>query len=123
MKINIFGSTGIIGSKTLDIINNYFPSIKINLLVANNNYQSILNQIKKYKPNYVYLNNQKYNKKLFNQLKKFEFGVLPEALELTLSLGGTHGIIGNNILINFDFVIDNLQNKIFIKKELPNYKI
>ena len=60
---------------------------------------------------------------LFNQIKKFEFGVLPESLELSLSMGGTHGIIGNNILINFDFVIDNLQNNIFIKKELPNYKI
>lgn len=53
---------------------------------------------------------------LFNQLKKYEFGVLPQPLELSLSMGGTNGIIGNNILINFDLVIDNLQNKIFIKK-------
>ena len=53
---------------------------------------------------------------LFNQLKKYEFGVLPEPLELSLRMGGTNGIIGNNILINFDLVIDNLQNKIFIKK-------
>ena len=27
--INIFGSTGLIGQKTLNIINNYFPEIKI----------------------------------------------------------------------------------------------
>ena len=53
---------------------------------------------------------------LFNQLKKYEFGVLPEFLELSLTMGGTNGIIGNNILINFDLVIDNLQNQIFIKK-------
>jgi len=53
---------------------------------------------------------------LFNQLKKFDFGVLPKSLELSLSMGGTNGIIGNNILINFDLVIDNLQNQIFIKK-------
>jgi len=53
---------------------------------------------------------------LFNQLKKYEFGVLPKSLELSLSMGGTNGIIGNNILINFDLVIDNLQNQIFIKK-------
>ena len=53
---------------------------------------------------------------LFNQLKKYDFGVLPESLELSLSMGGTNGIIGNNILINFDLVIDNFQNQIFIKK-------
>ena len=34
MKINIFGSTGIIGSKTLAIIKNHFPEIKINLLFS-----------------------------------------------------------------------------------------
>ena len=50
------------------------------------------------------------------KLKKYEFGVLPEFLELSLTMGGTNGIIGNNILINFDLVIDNLQNQIFIKK-------
>ena len=53
---------------------------------------------------------------LFNQLKKCKFGVLPESLELSLGMGETHGIIGNNILINFDLVIDNLQNQILIKR-------
>ena len=45
MKINIFGSTGIIGSKTLDIISNYFPEIKINLLCANSNVKKFIKQI------------------------------------------------------------------------------
>tara|TARA_B100000945_G_C20402825_1_gene608307 strand:- start:997 stop:1674 length:678 start_codon:yes stop_codon:yes gene_type:complete len=53
---------------------------------------------------------------LFYQLKKHDFGVLPESLESSLSVGGTNGIIGNNILLNFDMVIDNIQNKIFVKK-------
>ena len=56
MKINIFGSTGIIGSKTLGIINIYFPDIKINLLCANSNVKKFINQIKTYSPKYVYLN-------------------------------------------------------------------
>ena len=57
MKINIFGSTGIIGSKTLDLINNYFPNIRVNLLCANNNINKLSLQINKYKPKYVYINN------------------------------------------------------------------
>ena len=56
MKINIFGSTGIIGSKTLEIINNYFPKIKVNLLCSNTNVRKLVKQIKIYSPKYVYLN-------------------------------------------------------------------
>ena len=56
MIINIFGSTGIIGSKTLDIISNYFPKIKINLLCSNSNVTKLIKQINLYSPKYVYLN-------------------------------------------------------------------
>ena len=56
MKINIFGSTGIIGCKTLDIISKYFPLIKINLLCANTNVRKLIRQIKTHSPKYVYLN-------------------------------------------------------------------
>ena len=66
MKINIFGSTGIIGSKTLDVINNYFPTIKINLLCANTNVKKLIQQIEIHSPKYVYLNDTKK----INLLKK-----------------------------------------------------
>ena len=56
MKINIFGSTGIIGSKTLEIISNYFPKIKINLLCSNTNVKKLIKQIEIHSPKYVYLN-------------------------------------------------------------------
>ena len=56
MNINIFGSTGNIGTKTLLIIKNNFPFIKINLLLANKNYKKLLIQIKYFKPKYVCLN-------------------------------------------------------------------
>ena len=56
MIINIFGSTGIIGSKTLDIISNYFPRIKINLLCSNSNVTKFIKQINLHSPKYVYLN-------------------------------------------------------------------
>ena len=48
--LNILGSTGFIGTKTLKIIKKYFPQIKINLIVANNNYKKLLEQAKIYKP-------------------------------------------------------------------------
>ena len=83
MKINIFGSTGIIGSKTLDIINNYFPKIKINLLCCNSNVRKFLRQIEIYCPKYVYINdvtkinflkkniNQNIKILNFNELKSY----------------------------------------------------
>ena len=70
MIINIFGSTGIIGSKTLNIINNYFPMIKVNLLCSNSNVKKLIRQINIYSPKYVYLNDSsklKYLKKNINQ--------------------------------------------------------
>ena len=57
--------------------------------------------------------------KLFNQIKKYDFGTLPESLETSLSMLGTNGIIGNNILMNFDLVLDNLKNQILIKNGHP----
>ena len=56
MKINIFGSTGIIGSKTLYIIKNNFPQIKINLLCSNKNVKKLIKQVNIFKPKYVYIN-------------------------------------------------------------------
>ena len=83
MKINIFGSTGIIGTKTLDIIYNYFPKIKINLLCCNSNVRKLLRQIEIYSPKYVYINdvtkinflkkniNQNIKILNFNELKSY----------------------------------------------------
>jgi len=54
--LNLYGSTGQIGSKALQIINRYFPSIKINLLVANTNYKKLLEQAISYKPKFISIN-------------------------------------------------------------------
>ena len=70
MKINIFGSTGIIGCKTLNLIENYFPGIKINLLVANRNIDLILKQISKFKPKYIYLEDEKKSHLIKKDSKK-----------------------------------------------------
>lgn len=72
MKINIFGSTGTIGIKSLDILYKYFPSIKINLLVSNKNISLLSKQVDKFKPKYIYINDEsKYMllRKLINNSK------------------------------------------------------
>ncbi len=55
MNINIYGSTGIIGTKTLELIDKNFPKLKINLLCAKSNFKLLKKQILKYKPKYAFL--------------------------------------------------------------------
>ena len=64
--MNIFGSTGYIGKKSLKIINQYFPDLKINLLCSNININILEKQIKIYKPKYVFL----FDEKKLKELKK-----------------------------------------------------
>ena len=66
MNINIYGSTGTIGKKTLNIIDKFFPNIKINLLCANSNDILLLKQIKKFNPKYVHI----FDKNKLSKLKK-----------------------------------------------------
>ena len=55
MNINIYGSTGVIGRKTLELIDKNFPNIKINLLCAKSNLKLLKKQIYKYNPKYAFL--------------------------------------------------------------------
>ena len=70
MKINIFGSTGNIGVKSLNLIKTYFPKIKINLLCAKDNNKLLEKQITVFKPNYVFLENEKKSYALKKKITK-----------------------------------------------------
>ena len=59
MIINIFGSTGTIGRKTLNLIDKNFTDLKINLLVVKSNVILLRKQIVKYKPKYVFIYDKK----------------------------------------------------------------
>ena len=121
MKINIFGSTGIIGSKTLDIINNYFPSIKVNLLCSNTNVRKLIKQIEIYSPKYVYLNdltkidflkkNIKYKINIlnFNELKSY---LINSKSDLTLL-----AISGYKSLDYLDPILINTKSLGLVSKE------
>ena len=67
-KLNILGSTGIIGKKALNIINKDFNNYSINFLMANNNYKLLSKQANQFKPKYIGLLNEKNYIKLKNNL-------------------------------------------------------
>ena len=74
MNINIFGSTGVIGKKSLKIIQKHFSNLNINLLCANKNINKLLEQIKIFKPKYVYLDD--YEKSILLRKHKFKKTVI-----------------------------------------------
>tara|TARA_B100001059_G_scaffold162605_1_gene162132 strand:- start:120 stop:1259 length:1140 start_codon:yes stop_codon:yes gene_type:complete len=121
MKINIFGSTGIIGSKTLDIINNHFPSIKINLLCSNSNVTKLLSQIKKHSPKYVYLNDaSKINllkKNLNNKIHLLNFDELKAYLTSSESDLTLLAISGYRSLNYLEPILINTKSLGLVSKE------
>lgn len=64
-KIAILGSTGSIGTQSLDLLESN-PDFQIDYLCADRNYKLLYSQILKYKPKYACINNANS----FNELKK-----------------------------------------------------
>ena len=62
-KITIFGSTGSIGISTLDIINDYPEKFEIVGLTADKNYEKLLEQVGRFNPKIVLINNNDSYKK------------------------------------------------------------
>ncbi len=54
-KISIFGSTGSIGTSTLNIIRNNLDLFEVSTLVAGNNIDKLIEQIEEFKPKHVYI--------------------------------------------------------------------
>lgn len=121
MKINIYGSTGIIGSKTLLLISKYFPNIKVNLLCANSNVKKFIKQIYIYKPKYVYLNN--INKKNYLISKIPSRTKLLNYEDLKIYLKNSHSdlsllsISGYKSLNYFDLILNNTNSIGLVSKE------
>ena len=121
MKINIFGSTGNIGSKTLKIISNHFPDLKVNLLCCNNNVKKLIRQIKIFKPKFVYVKNE--NK--FSFLKKninrnttiLNFHELISYLQTSKSDYSILAISGYKSLNYFEAILKNTSSLGLVSKE------
>ncbi|OUW95557.1 MAG: hypothetical protein CBD97_02810 [Pelagibacteraceae bacterium TMED237] len=120
MNINIFGSTGIIGKKTLKIIEK-LPNFKVNLLCAGSNYKLLTNQIKLYKPKYVYLNNLTKIKILKSNINKntkiLNYKELIDYLISTKSDYTILAISGYKSLYFLDAIIKNTNNLGLVSKE------
>ena len=69
-KIAILGSTGSIGSSTLDVIKRDKKNFNIILLSANNNYKKLIEQAKHFKVKNVLIKNHKFYSKVKNSLKR-----------------------------------------------------
>lgn len=61
-RVSIFGSTGSIGTSTLNIIRNNSNLFEISSLIAGNNINKLIEQIDEFKPRHVYIKNlENYN--------------------------------------------------------------
>ena len=70
IKISILGSTGSIGTTTLNIIKKKFSHFQVNILSANKNYPKIIKIIKEFKPKIFIINNYKIYKKIKKKYSK-----------------------------------------------------
>ena len=121
MIINIFGSTGEIGRKTLRLISKYYPKIKINLLCADKNTTIIINQIKNYKPKYVYLDSVQSSNELklknYKKTKILNFKELSSYLKKSKSDLTIFAVSGYKSLYYLDDIIYNTKNLGLVNKE------
>ena len=120
MKINIFGSTGVIGKKTLELIDKDFTNIKINLICAKSNYQLLKKQIYKYNPKYAFLYDidkfPKFNYKI-NKTKILNFNELINYLLESKSNLSVLAISGYKSLYFLESIIKNTDNLGLANKE------
>ena len=121
MNINIYGSTGIIGTKTLSIINKHFDNLKVNLLCANNNVDKLINQVHIFSPKYVYLNNKNninyLKKNINNQTQILKYDELISYLNSSKSEFSLLAISGYKSLNYFESILNNTSSLGLVNKE------
>ena len=109
-KIIILGSTGSIGSTTLNIINKKRNFFDIILLSAKNNYKEICNQISKYKPRYFIIANPIIFKKVKKKFKNSKTKIFENYTRVKVSqksdvaisaIPGTEGLLPTISIIKF----------------------
>ncbi len=120
MNINIYGSTGVIGRKTLDLIDANFPNLKINLLCAKSNFKLLKKQIIKYKPKYAFLYDLErlsYPNAKIGKTILLNFNELQDYLIVSKSDLSLLAISGYKSLYFLDYIIQNTDNLGIVSKE------
>lgn len=85
-KISIYGSTGSIGTTTLRVIDEYIEKYEIMTLVAGSNIELFRKQLKKYKPKYAYIKEEKNYITLKKEFPNINFYFDEKGLEEISSL-------------------------------------
>ena len=121
MYINIFGSTGIIGSKSIQMISNYFPQLKIDLLLAANNANKLIHQANKIKPKAICLKNSKklnyYKNKINSNIKIINYKDLSNYLKNNKTKASILSISGNSALEYLEDILINTKQLGLVNKE------
>lgn len=68
-KVSILGSTGTIGLNTLEVIRRNKDKLNVFSLVADNNWELLLNQILEFNPEYAVINNKNYYSEIKEVIK------------------------------------------------------
>ena len=107
-KIAILGSTGSIGTTSLNIIEKKSKLFKIEVLSANKNYNKILHQIKKFKPSFFIVTNNDIYLKIKKKLKNNKTKIINSFKQLSFSnkrlditIAAIPGLIGLEPTIKF----------------------
>ena len=120
MKINIYGSTGIIGKKTLSLIDKNFPDLNVGLLCAKSNLKLLTKQIQKYKPKYAFLYDHAKLTNFSYKIGKTKFLNLDELKSYLLSSQSNLSLLaisGYKSLYFLESIIQNTDNLGIVSKE------
>ncbi|MFC2101323.1 1-deoxy-D-xylulose-5-phosphate reductoisomerase, partial [Bacteroidota bacterium] len=74
-SIAILGSTGSIGTQTLEVIREHPQKFKVEVLTANSNFNLLIKQSQEFRPKAVVIANKKHYNEVFNALKGLNIDV------------------------------------------------
>ena len=120
MKINIYGSTGVIGKKTLSLIDKNFQDLNVGLLCAKSNLNLLTKQIQKYKPKYAFLYDHEKITNFSYKIGKTKFLNLDELKSFLLSSQSNLSLLaisGYKSLYFLENIIKNTDNLGIVSKE------
>ncbi len=120
MKINIYGSTGVIGKKTLSLIDKNFPDLNVGLLCAKSNIKLLTKQIQKYQPKYAFLYDHEKITNLNYKIGKTKLLNLNELKSFLLSSQSNLSLLaisGYKSLYFLENIIKNTDNLGIVSKE------
>ncbi|WP_421774573.1 1-deoxy-D-xylulose-5-phosphate reductoisomerase [Gracilimonas sp.] len=98
-KLAILGSTGSIGTQTLEIVRQHPDKFEIIALTAHSNWELLAEQVKEFKPDYVLISNQDYYSKLKKAVSGTKIMTGSEHLPALVSLPEVDTVL--NSLVGF----------------------